>query len=80
MTDLTIRDDHRDNTDFFFTLDETANLLRISEWKARQLINTRQLHSVKIGHRRLIPRTALEDYVRLIDAQEPHAQQGRRYA
>ncbi|MFI0800882.1 DNA binding domain-containing protein, excisionase family [Amycolatopsis lurida] len=35
----------------------------ISKWSLYQLINSRQLESIRIGRRRLIPQIALESFI-----------------
>lgn len=43
---------------------ETCALLRVSRWQVYQLINKRQLGSIKIGRRRLVPLDEIEAYLR----------------
>lgn len=45
------------------TVPETCAMLRVSRWQVYQLINKRELGSIKIGRRRLIPLEAIETYV-----------------
>ena len=45
------------------SIDETCELLRVSRWQVYQLINRRQLASVKIGRRRLVPLTELTAFI-----------------
>jgi excisionase family DNA binding protein len=45
------------------TVEETAEILKISRWKVFELIRTHQLRSVKIGGSRRIPIRAIEEYV-----------------
>ena len=52
------------------TVDDVHEKLQVSVWMVRQLISTRQLASVKIGKRRLIPRHALEVYERQLEGTE----------
>lgn len=47
------------------TVDEAADKLRISRWTLNRLVQERQLASVTIGTRRLIP---LDDITRFVDA------------
>jgi excisionase family DNA binding protein len=46
-----------------YTVEEAAQVLKISRWKIFDLIRTNQLRSVKIGGVRRIPRTAVEEYI-----------------
>lgn len=45
------------------TVEETAEILKISRWKVFELIRNNDLRSVKIGGLRRIPRQAIEEYV-----------------
>jgi excisionase family DNA binding protein len=45
------------------TVEETAEILRISRWKVFALIRTNELRSVKIGGSRRIPRRSIEEYL-----------------
>lgn len=45
------------------TVPETCAMLRVSRWQVYQLINKRELGSIKIGRRRLIPLEAIEAYL-----------------
>ena len=45
------------------TVEETAEILRISRWKVFALIRTNELRSVKIGGSRRIPHRAIEEYL-----------------
>ncbi|MFC4533796.1 helix-turn-helix domain-containing protein [Sphaerisporangium dianthi] len=47
----------------YLTVEETATLLHISTWKVFDLIRTGELASFKPGRLRLIPESALQDYV-----------------
>ncbi|WP_246236490.1 excisionase family DNA-binding protein [Actinomadura chibensis] len=47
----------------YLTIDETAVLLKISRWKLYDLLRNGDLASFRIGRRRLIPRTAINDLV-----------------
>jgi excisionase family DNA binding protein len=44
-----------------FTIDEAAARLRVSRWSVYNLIRTGQLHTIKIGRRRLVPLDALTE-------------------
>ena len=46
-----------------FSVDEAADLLSIGRTKAFQLISEGRLGSLKVGHRRLVPRQDLEAFV-----------------
>jgi excisionase family DNA binding protein len=46
-----------------YTVEEAAQVLKISRWKVFELIRTKQLRSVKIGGLRRIPGTAIEEYI-----------------
>jgi excisionase family DNA binding protein len=51
-----------------YTVEEVAQVLKISRWKIFDLIRTNQLRSVKIGGLRRIPHAAIDDYIaRLMD-------------
>jgi len=43
------------------SVQETARLLNVSKWQVYALINSRQLASIKIGRRRLIPSRAINE-------------------
>jgi excisionase family DNA binding protein len=45
------------------TVEEAAEVLTISRWKAFDLIRCRELRSVKIGGLRRVPRTAIDEYI-----------------
>lgn len=49
------------------TVPEAARALKISRWSIYQLIRTRRLATVKIGRRRLVPATALQDLIGRLD-------------
>ena len=46
-----------------YTVEEAAQVLKISRWKIFDLIRTNQLRSVKIGGLRRIPRIAIDEYI-----------------
>lgn len=46
-----------------YTVEEAAQVLKISRWKIFDLIRTNQLRSVKISGLRRIPHTAMEEYL-----------------
>lgn len=65
MTSATLDQRHADSEDeVLLTVPEAAKLLRISRWGVYRLIHSRQLTTIKIGARRLIPREAV---TKLID-------------
>jgi excisionase family DNA binding protein len=43
------------------TVDEAAERLRVSRWTLYNLIRSNQLRTVKIGRRRLIPASAINE-------------------
>lgn len=46
-----------------YTIDEAAQFLRLSVSTTRMLLRTEALQSIKIGARRLVPASALEDFI-----------------
>jgi excisionase family DNA binding protein len=46
-----------------YTVEEAAQVLKISRWKIFDLIRTNQLRSVKIGGLRRIPHSAIVEYI-----------------
>lgn len=46
------------------TVPEVAERLKISQWMVNKLIRERTLGSIRIGTRRLIPNTDLDEYLR----------------
>lgn len=54
-----------------YTVEETAQVLKISRWKVFDLIRTNALRSVKIGGLRRIPRSAIEEYLTRLMEEEP---------
>jgi excisionase family DNA binding protein len=53
-------------TDLLLTVDEAAERLRVSRWTIYTLIRSSQLHTVKIGRRRLVPVAALNECLDLL--------------
>ena len=51
-----------------YTVDEAARALRLSRSVIYELIRSDQLHTVKVGRRRLVPVAALTAYVEAIQA------------
>ena len=49
------------------SVEETCRLLRVSRWQVNELINRRELRSVKIGRRRLV---RLSEVTRYLDHRE----------
>lgn len=55
-----------------YSIEEAAQVLSLGRTTVKQLIATGQLPSVRVGRRRLIPRSALETYIdHLLQDQEP---------
>lgn len=50
--------------DHLLTIEETAEWLRVSRWSVYSLIHTNQLQTIKIGRRRLVTRSALDECVK----------------
>ncbi len=46
-----------------YDVDEAASALRLSRRQVYELIRSSQLHTVKVGRRRLVPVTSLREYV-----------------
>lgn len=57
-----------DVTPVVYTVDEAARALRISRSVIFELIRSDQLHTVKLGRRRLVPVKALHEFVEAIQA------------
>lgn len=57
-----------DVTAVLYTVDEAARALRLSRSVIYELIRSDQLHTVKVGRRRLVPVAALNAYVEGIQA------------
>jgi excisionase family DNA binding protein len=51
------------------TVAESCTYLRISKWTLYRLIQDKQLKSVKIGRRRLIPMRAILEFVKNLEAE-----------
>ena len=49
--------------DHLLTMQEAADWLRVSRWSVYVLIHANQLHTIKIGRRRLVSREALNECV-----------------
>lgn len=52
------------------TVEEAAKALRMSTWAVYQLINRRELQSIKLAKRRLIPIAALQKLIDNAKAKE----------
>ena len=52
--------------DYLLTVQEAADRLRVSRWSVYNLIRANQLHTVKIGRRRLVSPAALADCIELL--------------
>ena len=50
--------------DHLLTMQEAAEWLRVSKWSVYSLIHANQLHTIKIGRRRLVSREALDECVK----------------
>jgi excisionase family DNA binding protein len=50
--------------DHLLTMQEAAEWLRVSKWSVYSLIHANQLHTIKIGRRRLVSRKALDECVK----------------
>lgn len=46
-----------------YTLDEAAHLLKVSKWTLNRLVQARDLGSIQIGTRRLIPADAISGFL-----------------
>ena len=53
--------------DHLLTVQEIADRLRISRWSVYNLIRAKQLHTVKIGRRRLATPGALAAYIKALE-------------
>jgi excisionase family DNA binding protein len=51
------------DTPLVLTITEACIKLRISRWSLYQLIHTRQLATIKIGRRRVIPVAAIHEFI-----------------
>lgn len=51
------------------TVDEACEELRVGKWMLNELIRSRQLASIKVGRRRLIPAAAVRDLIDRLQAQ-----------
>lgn len=45
------------------TVDEACQKLRISRWSFYQLVNRRELATIQVGRRRLVPKTAITAFI-----------------
>jgi len=52
------------------TVKEACATLRISKWSLYQLIRSRQLETIRIGRRRLIPVTAIQTLIRQLGRED----------
>jgi len=50
--------------DHLLSMQEAAEWLRVSKWSVYSLIHANQLHTIKIGRRRLVSREALNECVK----------------
>lgn len=51
------------------TVAETCTLLRISRWSFYKLLQQRQLRTVTIGTRRLVPQAAIQEFLDHLDGE-----------
>jgi excisionase family DNA binding protein len=58
-----IGDHATQGTPALLTVPEACATLRVSRWMFYRLVQQRQLRTVKIGSRRLVQASALEDYL-----------------
>lgn len=58
-----LRTSELDTSDELLTVTEACAELRVSKWTLYQFIRSRQLASVKLRSRRLIPRSAIRELV-----------------
>jgi excisionase family DNA binding protein len=52
-----------------YSVEEAAEALSLSRWTLYELIRSGRLRSVKQGQRRLVPVTALHEYVQLLESE-----------
>jgi len=52
------------------TVTETCARLRVSRWTLQQLINRRQIRTIKIGSRRLVPQSAIAQLIKRLSDEE----------
>jgi excisionase family DNA binding protein len=52
------------------TVQEACMTLRISKWSVYQLIRSRQLETIRIGRRRLIPVAAIQTLIRQLGRED----------
>lgn len=55
------------------TVAEACARLRISRWTFYRLVQTRQLHTVKIGSARRVPTTAIAEFIAALSTREDAA-------
>ena len=63
------RQDKANNAPIVLTVPEASNMLRVSKWTLYQLIRSRQLDTIKIGRRRVVPVAAIQAYVDRLQAE-----------
>jgi excisionase family DNA binding protein len=51
-----------DNSELL-TVDEACEQLRISRWSFYQLVNRRELATIQVGRRRLVPKVAITAFI-----------------
>lgn len=52
------------------TIQEACTALRVSKWTIYQLIRSRQLATIKIGSRRVVPLAAIQALIERLQAEE----------
>lgn len=55
------------DTSELLTVPEAADRLRVSKWMLYNLIRSRRLRTIKIGDRRLVPVSAMHDFLRELE-------------
>jgi excisionase family DNA binding protein len=59
-----------DDVGKLLTIPEACDVLRVSKWTVRRLIQSRQLATVKIRRRRLVPIAAVKELLDRLRAEE----------
>jgi excisionase family DNA binding protein len=63
MSDETVGTTQLTSTPVLLTVPEACSQLHISRWMLYRLIHTRQLTTIKLGRRRLIPQASITDLI-----------------
>jgi excisionase family DNA binding protein len=53
--------------DYLLTVQEAAERLRVSRWSVYNLIRANQLHTIKLGRRRLVSPAALAECIKTLE-------------